>query len=428
MRFETFITAKYLLKGKRHGFVSLIAAISVIGIAVGVMALIVVLAVMSGFSRDFKAKIVGVQPHIVLQGIGGIQNVEEVQKLIESLGFSEIRSIAPFVQGQGIIRSAQNAVGVVIKGVDPVQEPLDLFRKHMKFGTLDLENVTLPADSAHGQARQVGRVIIGEELAHRLRVSVGEVVSIISPAFDEKDPAKSIRNAKTGHFVVSGVFHVGMSDFDSGLVLIQLHQAKALYQLGNRVTGLSVRLSDIELADSIKSSIQARFGTGYEVRSWIDMNRAFFRALQVEKTVMTILLSLIILVAAFNIISTLIMGVMEKTKEIGILRALGATRSAIKRIFLLQGFIVGILGVAVGAISGFFLALNLNPISDFLEERFGISVFPSDIYYLDRIPVQINLHDILLIIAFALLMSLFAGFYPAHYAASLNPVQALRYE
>jgi lipoprotein-releasing system permease protein len=191
---------------------------------------------------------------------------------------------------------------------------------------------------------------------------------------------------------------------------------------------MSVRLSDVELADRIKSSIQGSFGTGFIARSWMDLNRTFFRALQVEKTVMTILLSLIILVAAFNIISTLIMSVMEKTKEIGILRALGATRGAIRRIFLLQGFVVGFLGVLLGAVSGLALANYLNPVSDFLERRFGISVFPSDIYYFDQIPVQINGNDVIVIVIFALIMSLFAGFYPAHYAASLKPVQALRYE
>ena len=427
MKFEIFIAAKYLVKGKRRGFVSLVAAISVIGIAVGVMALIVVLSVMSGFDRELKAKIVGVQPHIVLEGVGGIQNVEEVEQLIESLGFSEIQSIAPFVQGQGIIRSARSAAGVVIKGIDPAREPMDLFKKHLKFGALNFEDAVVTSD-ASGQTKQIGRVILGEELAHRLRVSLGDLVSIISPAFDEEDPVKSIRSAKTGHFVVSGIFRLGMSDFDTGLVLVHLNQAKALYQLGDRVTGVSVRLNDPELADRIKSSIQGRFGTGYVVRSWIDLNRTFFRALQVEKTVMTILLSLIILVAAFNIISTLIMGVMEKTKEIGILRALGATRGMIRRIFLLQGFVVGLLGVLVGAASGLALSANLNSVSDFLEARFGISVFPSDIYYFDQIPVQINGPDVMLVVAFALLMSLFAGFYPAHYAASLDPVQALRYE
>ena len=211
-------------------------------------------------------------------------------------------------------------------------------------------------------------------------------------------------------------------------MLVSIKQGRALYQLGDRVTGMSVRLSDVDLADKIKNTIQGRFGTGFVARSWIDLNRTFFRALQVEKTVMTILLSLIILVAAFNIISTLIMGVMEKTKDIGILRALGATRGAIRRIFLMQGFVVGLFGVLLGALAGLALAYNLNPVSDFLDRTFGIQVFPSDIYYFDKIPADINNHDVLIVVGFALVMSLLAGIYPAHYAAKLDPVQALRYE
>lgn len=425
MKFEYFMAMRYFLRGRRHGFVSLIAAISILGVAVGVMALIVVLAVMSGFDRELKSKIVGVQPHIVLQSIEGIPNPEEVHRLISSLNIPEITSVAPFVQGQGIIRSATGAVGVAVKGIDPEREPLGVFQKHMQFGTLELGDVSLASEGK--RTKQLGRAILGEELAHRLRVSVGEVVTIISPAFGE-DPSTAIRHAKSVPFVVSGIFRLGMSDFDSNLVLVSLRQGRALYRLGDRVTGMSIRLTDVELADRIKSSIHGRLGTGYIVHSWVDVNRTFFRALQVEKTVMTILLSLIILVAAFNIISTLIMGVMEKTKDIGILRALGATRGAVRRIFLLQGFVVGLIGIIFGALAGLALAYNLNPVSDFLERTFGLSVFPSDIYYFDQIPAEINMPDVALIVSFALVMSILAGLYPAHYAAKLDPVQALRYE
>lgn len=427
MNFEFFIAKKHLLKSRRHGFVSLIAIISVLGVAVGVMALIVVLAVMSGFDRELKNKIVGVQPHIILETAGGIGSFDQLKNQIQSFSIPQIESIAPYVQGQGIIRSEQNAQGVLIKGIDSANEPMNLIQKHLKHGAMDLGNVRIPTDPDTDKSKIIGRAIIGEELAHRLKIGLNDVVTIISPAFDE-DPLQSIKHAKNAPFVVSGVFRVGMSDFDSNLVLIDLKQAQFLYQLGERVTGVSIRLNRVELADDIKFLIQGQLGSSYLVRSWIDLNRTFFRALQVEKTVMTILLSLIILVAAFNIISTLIMNVMEKTKDIGVLRALGATQGAVKRIFLLQGFAVGFFGILTGAVAGLALAYNLNPVSDFLERTFGISVFPSDIYYFDQIPAQVNLPDVLLIVAFAFLMSLAAGLYPAHYASKLDPIQALRYE
>lgn len=426
MKFEFFIAMKHLLKGRRHGFVSLISAISVLGVAVGVMALIVVLAVMSGFDRELKRKIVGVQPHIRLEKIGGIDNRDAVIETIKASQGPEVISIAPYVEGQAIIRSDRNAVGIVLKGIDPEHEPLTLFAEHMQRGTLEFTEVTVSLEPERQE--RIGRVVIGSSLADRLRVDVGDVVNIISPAMDEESLKQVVKRARSLPFVVSGIFQLGMSDFDSGLVLVHLNKGQELYRLGDRVTGIGLRLNDIGVSEKLKGPLQGLFGTGYVVRSWIDLNRTFFSALQVEKTVMTILLSLIILVAALNIVSTLIMTVMEKTKDIGIIRALGATRGAIQRIFLIQGFIVGLSGVLVGAACGLVLAMNLNPVCDFLERTFGISVFPSDIYYFDQIPAQVNTPDVVVVVTLALFMSLVAGFYPAHYAARLNPVQALRYE
>jgi lipoprotein-releasing system permease protein len=425
MNFEIFIALKHLLKGKRQGFVSLISMISVLSVAVGVMALIVVLAVMSGFDRELKSKIVGVQPHLILEGVGGIQNPDEVRKTIQSLNLPDIVSIAAFVQGQGIIRSESAAVGTVVKGIDEQYESVDLFKKQLRQGAFGFEDAQVVDQK--DRPKQVGRVLIGEELASRLQVSVGDSVTIISPAFD-RNPLLALKRVRNSSFIVGGIFRLGMSDFDSSLVLVNLKQGQNLYRLENRVTGMSIRLKDVDRADELKGVIQGRFGTNFVIRSWMDLNRNFFSALKVEKSVMTILLSLIILVAGFNIASTLIMVVMEKTRDIGIMRALGATRGAIRNIFLLQSFIVGLIGVALGTGAGLLLATHLNPVSDFLEQNFGISVFPSDIYYFDKIPSEINPNDVIWIVTFALIMSLVAGFYPARRAAKLVPVEALRYE
>jgi lipoprotein-releasing system permease protein len=277
------------------------------------------------------------------------------------------------------------------------------------------------------ERREVPAIVIGENLAQILGVTLGERVSLIAP-FVEKGKPFSLNRSETRTFQIAGIYRLGMSDFDSGLALIRVTEAQTLYHLGPRVTGLSVRFRDVDQAETLKHVFQFDLGADYWVRSWYDLNRNFFSALQIEKNVMTILLTLIILVAAFNITSTLIMVVMEKTKDIGILRALGATRQSIRKIFVIEGFSVGIFGVIFGSILGLVVARTLNPIALFVEETTGFAVFPSDIYYLDRIPTEINPTDVTTIVVLALLTAVLAGIYPAHRAASLNPVEALRYE
>jgi lipoprotein-releasing system permease protein len=253
------------------------------------------------------------------------------------------------------------------------------------------------------------------------------MVSLIAPFQDSEKPF-SLNNAETRQYIVRGIFRVGMNDFDSALVLIRLGQAQQLYHLGDKVSGISLRFKNVDDAEKWKIRLREDFGMDYIIRSWYDMNHNFFQALKVEKSVMTILLALIILVATFNIVSTLTMVVMEKTKDIGILRAIGATQASVRNIFLIEGFSIGLVGIVAGAILGLLMAFNLNPISDFIKSTTGLEVFPSDIYYFDKIPAEVHPDDVVVIIAFALIASILAGLYPAHRGAKLNPVEALRYE
>lgn len=429
MRYIFLIAKKHLTKRCHSGFISFNFAISVLGVAVGVMALIVVLSVMSGFDRELKAKIVGVQPHLMVEQVGGIDDYIWTTQEIRNFNLPGASSVSPFVQGQAIIRSDTFASGVIVRGVDPTTDHLSFLRKNLRYGEINFDDVSTKDKNWIGQEKveSMGRVLIGEELARVLNVDVGDVVSIISPAMDERSLTAILKKPKMVPFVVSGIFHLGMSDFDSTIAVVGLAQAQQLYRLDERVTGISIRLDDVERAEELKSEIQSRFDSTYIVRSWVDLNRNFFAALKVEKAVMTILLSLIILVAAFNIVSSLTMVVMEKTRDIGILRAVGSTSGGISLIFLLEGFIIGFVGVILGAISGLLLAFHLNAVHDFIERTTGLSVFPKDIYFFDRIPVEINMPDVCLIVFFALIMSLVAGLYPAWQAARLKPVEALRY-
>jgi len=363
MGFESFIAWKHLTHRRKTGFISLISLISVTGVTLGVMALIVVLAVMSGFDRELKSKIVNVNSHLRIDKIGGIDTPDKDIQTILDHQIPNLKTVAPFIEGQAILRSERNAIGVVVKGVDTEREDLSIFKSHMIFGTFDLR------DSLHVETKRrwllftkevetsYGGIVIGDGLAAILRVKIGDGVNLISPFQEDASP---LGKAESRVFTVKGIFSVGMNEFDTSLALVSISQAQEIYHLGNRVTGLGMRFEDIDDVQNWKAILSSSFSSGYIIRSWYDMNKNFFQALKVEKTVMTILLALIILVAAFNIISTLIMVVMEKTRDIGLLRAIGARRSSIRRIFILEGFGVGISGIIFGTILGLAMAFNLN--------------------------------------------------------------------
>jgi lipoprotein-releasing system permease protein len=297
---------------------------------------------------------------------------------------------------------------------------VEFVKKHIVLGDLDLE------DKA-AKEKNVGALAIGSTLAQILQVEVGNVVYVISPQISEEKGFTG-KMARTQPFYIGGIFEMGMSDFDTTMVLMDVPQAQDLFKLEGRVSGLSVQLKNVDEAEDLKGLLRARLDGSYWIKTWQDMNRNFFAALKVEKAVMRILLTLIVMVAAFNIISTLIMVVMEKTKEIGVLRALGATRGGIKSIFLLEGFTIGAFGTLAGGLFGYFTAVHINGVAAIVEKFTGFEVFPKDIYYFNAIPVEIIPSDIFFIIVFALLMALFAGLYPAHQAGKVSPVEAIRYE
>jgi lipoprotein-releasing system permease protein len=331
VRFETFIAWKHLTRRRKSGFISLISLISTAGIAIGVMALFFVLGVMSGLDRVLKTKIVSVQPHLSIEKYGGVDDPEGDIQTLKTLGMTSIVSISAYVEGQAILRSESNALGVVVKGLDAEHEDLAMYRQNILKGAIDLSETPVKVSKKRfsffrkNVADREGGLLIGDALAGYLNVHVGDQVQLISPQAGDAATAVLEGSTSIRTFRVRGIFRMGMSDFDSGLALIDLHQAQDLYQLGARVTGISLRFNHIDDAQKWRLLVQSTFASGYVVRSWYDRNENFFQALKVEKAVMTILLTLIVMVAAFNIISTLIMVVMEKTRDIGVMRALGAT-------------------------------------------------------------------------------------------------------
>ena len=433
MSFQRMIAFKHMTHRRKTGFISLISMISVGGVAVGVMALIVVLAVMSGFDRELKSKIVNVQPHIRIERFGGIQDAYTEQQKIRNLNIEGLRHIAGFVEGQAILRSRDNATGVIVKGLDQENEDMSIYASKLVSGELEFQTDIIRTKKRTGWffkktiETEVPSLFIGQTLARKLHVRAGDTVTLIAPFQDPNKPF-SLLNAETQLFKIAGIFRIGMNDFDTGLVIVSMRDAQKLYHLGDKVSGLSLRFNDVDDAEKWKYRLRESFTNDYVIRSWYDMNRNFFQALKVEKSVMTILLGLIILVATFNIVSTLTMVVMEKTKDIGILRAIGATRANIRNIFVIEGFSIGSIGIAVGTGLGLALAFNLNQVSDFLKKTTGLEVFPSDIYFFDKIPAEVHSGDVTLIVTFALIASILAGLYPSYRAAKLNPVEALRYE
>jgi lipoprotein-releasing system permease protein len=416
MRYEWFIGLRYLKAKRKQTFISIITVISIVGVTVGVMTLIVVLAVMSGFEKTLKEKILGTQAHLVLLKASqeGMDHYEEVLKKVQEV--KGVISAAPFIFNQVMLSSESNVSGVVIKGIDPdrVGKVTELAH-NMKAGSLqDLKGGSEPSGT-----------ILGVELAKHLGVSLNDAIQVISP-LGTMTPMGMMPKMK--RFRVVGIFYSGMYEYDNTMAYVSLESAQRFFGMGNRVTGIEIKTNDIYKVKEIGKEIRQKLGFPFWTKDWMEMNRNLFSALKLEKIAMFIILVLIVLVAAFNIISTLIMVVMEKHKDIAILKSMGSPSKGILKIFVIEGGVIGVVGTILGTILGLGAAFNLEKITGFVENLFGFKILSSDVYYIDKLPSQVNPTDVVMIVVTAILISLLATLYPAWRASKLDPAEALRYE
>lgn len=420
MPYELFIGLRYLKAKRKSTFVSIITFISTAGVALGVMALIVVLAVMTGFEEDLKEKILGTNAHIVVLRNGA--PMEDYLRIAEQLkGIKGVEAATPFIYNQVMLSSGKNVSGVVLRGIDPLTDrQVTGLSKSVTEGSVDrLEPTLVVGDEG------LPGLLVGKELAKHLNLFVGDRVNVISP-LGTITPLGMMPQMKP--FRVAGIFNTGMFEYDSTLAYVTLSQAQAFFDLGKSVTGIQLKISDVYRSGELAATINRTLGSEFYARDWMQMNRNILFALKTEKVVMFIILTLIVLVAAFGIASTLFMVVMEKTRDIAILKSMGATGIGIMKIFVLEGLIIGVIGTAVGVVSGLLVALNLEPIITTVQKITGQNFFSKDIYYLDHFPSMVVPSDVLLISVTAVFISFIATLYPAWQASRMLPVEALRYE
>ena len=424
MSYEFFISKRYLRAKRKQVFVSIITFISIFGIFLGVAALIIVLAVMNGFETDLRTKILGIKSHIELTAdIGGsMKNYPKVQELIA--GTEGVVASTPFIYTQAMIRNGNGVSGVVIRGLDTQSAFKVINLGKIREGSIEYLN-KIPQELSRKYSEQIGGIVIGKEMARNMGIFLYDTITIISPVGISTPMGMMPRMKK---FAVVGIFESGFYEYDSTLAYLSLRNCQDFLQMGDSVTGIDIKVDDIYKADSIARRIQSKLGFPFWANNWMQMNKNLFAALKLEKRVMFIILSLIVLVAAFNIISALIMIVMEKNKDIAILKSMGATSRGIMKIFIYQGLIVGVIGTFLGCIAGLSVALNLQKVSLFVEKIFHFKILPGDVYYLSELPSQVNYGDIIVIIIGTVIVCFLSTIYPSLRASRLDPAEALRYE
>lgn len=414
--FEFLIGLRYTRSGRRTGrkdrFVSFISATSVVSIALGVMALIIVLSVMNGFQTQVRDRMLSVIPHIqISSGTGPVSDWRSLAAVAEKN--SEVRGAAPFVEGQGLISTGDRVIGTMVEGVDPKEEvKASEVASTMPAGTLD----SLTPGSFHA--------VIGSVLAARLGVAPGDKIALVVPQ-GTTTPAGMIPRVRT--LTVSEIFTAGHFEYDSTMLFMNIEDAAALFRTGGPM-GVRVRVADMQEAPAVAESLMKSLPPGYFARDWTVENKTWFAAVQVEKRMMSIILFLIVLVGAFGLVSTLVMTVTEKQSDIAILRTLGASPGSIMKIFMIQGAVIGVIGVASGVAIGLLIACNLGSIVSAIEAVFHVEFLPQSIYLISGMPSEPRASDIIPIAVFSLFLSLAATVYPSWRASRIRPAEALRYE
>jgi lipoprotein-releasing system permease protein len=408
------IGLRYTRAKRRNHFISFISVVSMIGLVLGVTALITVLSVMNGFERELRERILGMASHVTIQAFdGSLRDWAAVSERVEVTD-PRVLAVAPYVSGEVMLSAFGNISGALIRGIDPAAEQrVARIGEHMVRGSLDdLESGTF-------------RIVLGYELALHLGARVGDNVVLMAPQASVT-PAGVLPRMR--RFEVAGLFEVGMYEFDRGTAFIHLDDARAVFQTGEGVTGLRLHLSDMMRAGLIGREVAESLGGLFRVSDWTQQHANLFRAIQMEKVVMFIILSLIVAVAAFNIVSTLVMLVTDKQSDIAILRTLGLKPSAVMLVFIVQGVVIGAVGVMLGVIGGVSLALNIDVVVPLIERVTGTQFLSADVYYINELPSELRVEDVLRISGLAFLLTLLATLFPAWRASRTRPAEALRYE
>ncbi len=405
------VAGRYLRARKAEGFVSVIAGFSFLGIMLGVATLIIVMSVMNGFRAELVGRILGLNGHINVFAPGGPM-ADYQQIAAQVMEVKGVTGVGASVEGQALLSLGGGATGVIVRGISPE----DFIKKPIISKSLVAGDIRF---------FRAGGIAIGVELAKRYQLKVGDTITLIAPK-GRTGPFGTI--PRTASYKIAGIFDVGMFEYNSGFVFMPLNAAQAFFQLPQAVTSLEVFTADPTKINDIRRAIELKLGDRASVMDWRDQNGSFFNALQVERNVMFMILTMIIIVAAFNIISSMIMLVKDKGRDIAIMRTMGASRRSMMKIFMLTGASIGFIGTASGALLGILFALNIESIRQFLQKLTNTELFSAEIYFLSKLPAEVEWHEVILVVGMAFAISIMATLYPAWRAARLDPVEALRYE